>query len=192
MVSRRASLRATPSLSRIPAEERTISDRAQKVTPEPKGRQRPWRQVTTSGRSSRRRANSASRRLLPMPGSPTTRAQRGLGGDGPGEQSLEGAEFLLAADELTGEVAQFGACPGQGRGGDPGAHRLRLALESDRVTGVEAEDLLSRCVRGLADGDGHRRRRALQAGGDVDGVAGEEPLARWLGRRPVERGPRRC
>ena len=79
IVSRRASVRATPSLSSTPAESRTISESAQKVTPAPKGRQRPWRQVTTVGRSSRRRANSASRRLLPMPGSPRIRAKRGAG-----------------------------------------------------------------------------------------------------------------
>ena len=77
MLSRRASAWATPSLSRMPAESRTISERAQKVTPGPKGRQWPSRQVATCGRSFKRRANSASRRLLPMPGSPTIRATRG-------------------------------------------------------------------------------------------------------------------
>ena len=56
--------------------------------------------------------------------------------------------------------------------------RLALALERDGVAGVEGEDLLGGGVRGLADRDRHRRRRALQAGGDVDGVAGEEALAR--------------
>ena len=45
------------------------------------------------------------------------------------------------------------------------------------MAGVEGEDLLGRGVRGLADGDGHRRRRRLQTGGHVDGVAGEEALA---------------
>ena len=45
------------------------------------------------------------------------------------------------------------------------------------MAGVEGEDLLGGGVGRLADGDGHRRRRGLQAGGHVDGVAGEEALA---------------
>ena len=46
------------------------------------------------------------------------------------------------------------------------------------MAGVEREDLLGGRVRGLADGDRHRRGRRLQAGGHVDRVAGEEALAR--------------
>ena len=96
-----------------------------------------------------------------MPGSPTMRAKRGraLGG-GLVEQRLELGELLLAADEARGEAAQLGAGARQRRGGDPGAQRLALALQRDRVAGVEGEDLLGGGVRGLADGDGHRRRRA--------------------------------
>ena len=45
------------------------------------------------------------------------------------------------------------------------------------MAGLEGEDLLSRGVGRLADGDGHRRGRRLQARRHIDGVADEEPLA---------------
>ena len=63
---------STVSDSRIPAWAFTISPRAQNVMPSPYGRQRPWRQVTSPGRSSTYAPSSATIRLLPMPGSPTT------------------------------------------------------------------------------------------------------------------------
>ena len=87
-------------------------------------------------------------------------------------------ELLLAADEGGGERAQLGAGARQGGGRDPGAERLALALERNGVAGVEREDPVGRRMGGLADGDRHRRGRALQAGGDVDRVAGEEAFAR--------------
>ena len=49
----------------------TISPSAQNAIPSPYGRQRPCRQVTSSGRSSMCWNSSAARRLLPTPGSPT-------------------------------------------------------------------------------------------------------------------------
>ncbi len=163
--SRRASLRATPSLSRMPAEARTISESAQKVTFEPKGRQRPWRQVTSV-----RPVVEAAGEL----GQQAALADAGLADDegeaadwrpaAAVEQLLEGGELLLAADEARGEAAQLRAGARQGGGGDPGAQRLALALEGDRVAGVEGEDLLGGGVGGLADGDRHRRRRATAGG----------------------------
>ena len=52
--------------------------RAEKVAFSPYGRQRPSRQVTISGRLSSVSANSATRRLFPMPGSPASSANRGV------------------------------------------------------------------------------------------------------------------
>ena len=63
---------AASSDSRIPASAFTISPSAQNVMPSPYGRQRPWRQVTRSGRSSSTARSSVARRLFPIPGSPTT------------------------------------------------------------------------------------------------------------------------
>ena len=45
------------------------------------------------------------------------------------------------------------------------------------MAGVEGEDALGDGVCRLADGDSHRWCRCLQAGGHVDGVAGEETFA---------------
>ena len=114
-----------------------------------------------------------------MPGSPTMRAKRGVRSSADLlEQLPQRGELLLAADEGGGERAQLRAGARQGGGREPGAERLALALEGDEVAGVEREDLLGGRVRRLADRDRHRRGGALQAGGDVDGVAGEEALAR--------------
>ena len=52
-----------------------------------------------------------------------------------------------------------------------------LPLRATGWQASKAKTLLGGGVRRLADGDGHRRRRRLQAGGHVDGVAGEEALA---------------
>ena len=181
-VSSRASARATPSLSRMPAEDRTISESAQKVTPEPNGRQRPWRQTTSSGSSSSRRANSASSRLLPMPGSPTMRPRRdGLrSGAASASSPSSSASSSSRPTKLVVKLRSSAPVRTQRRRGDPGAQRLALALERDRVTGLEGEDLLGGGVRGLADGDAHRRRGGLQPRRHIDGVAGEEAFA---GRR---------
>ncbi len=57
-------------------------------------------------------------------------------------------------------------------------HRLGLALESDGVTGVEAEGALGGDVGRLADRDRHRRRHALQPRRRVDRVPGKKAAPR--------------
>ena len=59
-------------VSRIPACALTISPSAQNVTPSPYGRQRPRRQVTRPGSSASARWSSQTRRLFPIPGTPTS------------------------------------------------------------------------------------------------------------------------
>ena len=93
------------------------------------------------------------------------------------KQGLQAGKLLLAADERRGEAAQLRAGSRQGGSGDPGSEGFGLALERDGMAGLEGEDLLGGGVGGLTDGDGHGRRGALQAGGRVDGVAGEKALA---------------
>ena len=96
------------------------------------------------GGSSRRRANSASRRLLPMPGSPQIRPNCGLRPSVAASTSFcSSVELLLAADEGGGERAQLRAGARQGGGREPGVERLTLALERDGVAGVEREDVFS-------------------------------------------------
>ncbi len=63
---------------RIPASAFTISASAQKVTPSPYGSERPLRYAICSGSASRRARNSATSRLLPIPGSPTRVTRRGV------------------------------------------------------------------------------------------------------------------
>ena len=55
--------------------------------------------------------------------------------------------------------------------------RLRLALDRGRLELLVLEDALRRAIRRLREGDAVDRRGALQAGGGVDDVAGDEPLA---------------
>ena len=78
--ARRASARprAGVSCSTMPACALTISESAQSVTPSPYARQRPWRQVTSSGSASAMRDSSYTRRLLPMPGTPTSVSSCGV------------------------------------------------------------------------------------------------------------------
>ena len=74
--SRHELLRRTTasSFSWMPASALTISASAQNETPSPYGRQRPYRHVMIASSSSTSRASSATRRLLPIPG--TRRALR--------------------------------------------------------------------------------------------------------------------
>ena len=192
-VSRRASARATPSLSRMPAESRTIS------------RERPEGDAAAEGQAAAlapddelgdgRRGGGRTRRAVC---SCRCRARRREGRSGdvrrrPSRRAGPGARRAPPPCRRTrSETAQLGAGACQRRGRDPGAQRLALAFHGDRVAGVEGEDLLGGGMRGLADGDGHRRGGALQAGRHVDGVAGEEALAARRGRRRGARGPRRC
>ena len=64
----------------------------------------------------------------------------------------------------------------------PDRHRLPLSLRVDRRVRAVLDRPLGRTVRCLADEDAVHRRRALEAGGRVDHVAGDEPFAR-LGTR---------
>ena len=109
------------------------------------------------------------------------------------EQRLQGGELLLAADEGGGEAAQLGA--GARQRARWRSRRRSGSLLPLSATGWQASkektfsvaawvaSPTATAIGGAAD---------LQAGGDVDGVAGEEALARARGRRRGAPGPRRC
>ena len=49
------------------------------------------------------------------------------------------------------------------------------------MAGLEVEDVLGGSMGGFPDGDGHGRRRRLQASSHIDSIAGEEALAAgWI------------
>ncbi len=82
----------------------------------------------------------------------------------------------LASDERCLGVTRDGRGVGEHLEEPVRLHRLRLALESERLDrfdadGVADEDLASRTDHDLAG-----RCRLLETGGDVDGVAGDERL----------------
>ena len=92
------------------------------------------------------------------------------------EGRLHPAKLALAAHEGRGQPEALEAA-GRARGReraqqamDP--HRLALALERDLLARGEREGVMGELIRRVADQDLARRRRALQARGGVDGVAG--------------------
>ena len=61
--------------------------------------------------------------------------------------------------------------------GEPSEYRLRLALGDDRRQLLVDDGTGGELLRQDADGDAAGRGGGLEAGGDVDGVAGEETAA---------------
>ena len=120
--------------SRIPAWALTISPSAQNEIPEPYGRQRPWRHVTSSGCVSTWARSCDTRRLLPRPGSPTIVANSSaLVGDGAVERADERAELVGPADERAGLAARDVDAEGRPRRDRvEDADRLGLALQDGR------------------------------------------------------------
>ena len=86
------------------------------------------------------------------------------------------AQLALAAHEGRGQAEPRQAARRARRGERAQQamhhHRLALALEPDLLARGEREGVVRELVRRIADEDVARRRRALQARGGVDGVAG--------------------
>jgi hypothetical protein len=107
-----------------------------------------------------------------------------VGGDALLEETAQEGEVDLAADEraamIPGDVDPEAGPRGR-RMEDP--DRLGLALERRRRQLVVGEDTLRRLVCGEPHRDAHLGRHRLDPGRRVDGVPGQEPLAR-AGRDP--------
>ena len=140
-------------------EPRRSRESAQKVTPEPKGRQRPWRQVTTVGLVVEAAGELGQQAAL---------ADAGLADD-EGEarrcvrrpassSSCSEASSSSRPTKLEEKRAQLRAGARQGGGRDPGLQRLALALERDGG-GRRRRRRPSRWRRGSP-----RRRRRPSAG----------------------------
>ena len=92
------------------------------------------------------------------------------------EGDLHPVKLGLAAHEGRGQAEALEAA-GRARGRQRSqqamdSHWLALALERDLLARREREGVVGELIRRVADQDLARRRRALQAGGGVDGVAG--------------------
>ena len=131
------------SCSRMPACALTISESAQSVTPSPYARQRPWRQVTSSGSASAIRDSSYTRRLLPMPGTPTSVSSCGVRScRARSKASRMTLELALAANELRACLVRDVDTEARVRClGFPHCDRLRLALRLDGVCVLVVDDV---------------------------------------------------
>ena len=118
-----------------------------------------------------------------MPGSPTRRRNWARRARRPSSKAASSvASSRVSAEEGRVELAggaQAGAAAALGgRLREPGPHRLLLALDRERLELVVGDGVPGQLVRELADDDAAGRRGGLEAGRRVDGVAGEEGLAR--------------
>ena len=123
--------------------------------------------------------NSQASRVLPMPPaddrdeSDALLASRGV------EEVLQQAELLVAADERRLESARCDRrhLRRRRRARPQAATGCGLALERLLAGGLEDDRARCGALRRLADEHGPGRRDGLQAGGRVDQVAGDHPLA---------------
>ena len=88
------------------------------------------------------------------------------------DQRAQQLGLLLAADQRRRRPGRARARPGDEHPRRlPGRHRLRLALQLERLERLVGDRLRGEPVGGLADGDAARPAGRLQPRGDVDGVA---------------------
>ena len=115
-------------------------------------------------------------RLLPTPASPSSVTSRHLGsGDRTAELRVEGGDLAGPADER--QVGRPGAPRAGGDREQPvGRDGFRLALQRQRLDRHDLDGVSYQPVGGLADQDLARRGGLLEAGGDVDRVAGGQAL----------------
>ena len=85
-------------------------------------------------------------------------------------------QFLVAADDRRVEAPRRAVVPGRHGDETECRHALLLALQLERGHSLHLDSVAHQPPRGLADVDLVRRRRLLEARGDVDGVAGGELL----------------
>ena len=93
------------------------------------------------------------------------------------EEPDEGLELQLAAHEQGRLGDQLASCMGDRGERPPRVHRFRPTLEGEVTEVVPLEDARGRLLRGLGNGNTVDRRGRLQAGRDVQGVAGREAFA---------------
>ena len=140
-------------------------------------------------------SSSATRRLLPMPGTPTSVTSCGSRSRAHASSApASSATSSLAADELGARLARRRRRRTATVRVDrlPGRHRLRLALGVDGSARAVLDRVRGRAVRRLADEDAVHRRGGLQARGRVDDVACDHRLARCDRSRRARRAPRPC
>jgi hypothetical protein len=94
------------------------------------------------------------------------------------QRLLEERELMRTADEGRVDRAREGAHVGQQLAQAEARHRLRLPLEHKRLHRLCSHLLAHEPLRGLPEQDLACLRRLLQTRGHVDGIAGDERLAR--------------
>jgi hypothetical protein len=91
---------------------------------------------------------------------------------------LERHELRFAADERCVEPPYVGRRAGDHVEQPPGGDGLRLPFQRERLDRLHVDGVGDEDVRLRAEEDLARRGRLLQPGGDIDGVAGYQPLRR--------------
>ncbi len=151
--------------------------------------------MTGSGSSSSQLSNSYTNRDLPTPASPTTSIKR------VSPSSIVSRVRLLQAQQLGvpanhARLHALDAARVQPEGArlglldDIDLHRFRLALDGQRLQGLDVEDAAHVAIGVVADEDGADRRGRLQPAGQIDGVAHGGELT--LSSPSVPAVPGRC
>ena len=124
-----------------------------------------------------RRQELARQPRLSRAGNRLDRHQAGGARLGHGDQlRAQGRELLVAADQRCGRRTPHGGRP---HAHEPERrHRLGLALELERLDRLELGDVRDQLAGERPDQHLVRAGGLLEARGDVDGVAGDEPLPR--------------
>ena len=93
------------------------------------------------------------------------------------EQRLQHLRLVVAADQRRLRAGRAGGAGDGDADRLPGGHRLRLALQLERLELLVLDRVAGEPVGDLADGDAARARRGLEPGGDVDRVAHDRVVA---------------
>ena len=129
------------------------------------------RPVSTVASFSTSAISSLARRVLPMPGSPTTATTcDGSSRFGLLEDGQQPPKLVLAADELRLQIAGHGGRSGDELEQPEGRHRRLLA----RLDGLHTDCVADELERRRAEHDRPGRRRLLDSLGDVDRIARDE------------------
>ena len=142
------------------------------MIPSPYCRQRP----ESTWKPSAEAISSAASRDLPTPGSPTTVASWGCPEAASASALAQERELGLAAHHRRVEPAGARRCHRLDVREPVGGHGLRLALERERLDRLDRDRVAHEPEGRLPDQDLARGGGLLEAGGDVDRVAGHERL----------------
>ncbi len=123
--------------------------------------------------------SSATRRLLPMPGTPTSVTSCAVSSlrQRASASSRRKSSRSRPTSSVSGPCSTSRAEPGVRADHLPRRDRLRLALRVDRLRVLVVDDVPRRAPRRLADEDAVDRRGVLEARGRVDHVARDDRLA---------------